>query len=176
MSACLEAGVPVGSGTTGGMDDIPIDERLCREVDGAFLYASNFSLGMNLFFELNAHLARLMSQFPDYSLQMTEIHHTRKVDAPSGTAITLAEGIIENSSYTHWNTNGGSPKEIPIASERIGDTPGTHRITYDSKVDQIEIQHTAHNREGFALGAVLAAEWLRDKTGVFGMKDVLNLR
>jgi 4-hydroxy-tetrahydrodipicolinate reductase len=158
------------------MDDFPKAERLCREVEGAFLYASNFSLGMNLFFELNAHLARLMARFPDYTPHMTEIHHTRKLDAPSGTAITLAEGIIENSSYTRWNTGDGSSKEIPITSERIGDTPGTHRITYDSKVDQIEIQHTAHNREGFALGAVLAAEWLKDKTGVFGMKDVLNLR
>ena len=175
-AAVWKLGVPVVSGTTGWMDDFHKAERLCREVDGAFLYASNFSLGMNLFFELNAHLARLMSQFPEYSLQMTEIHHTRKLDAPSGTAITLAEGIIENSSYTRWNTGGGSAKEIPIASERIGDTPGTHRISYDSKVDQIEIQHTAHNREGFALGAVLAAEWLIDKTGVFGMKDVLNLR
>ena len=173
---CLEAGIPVVSGTTGWMDDFPKAERLCRQVDGAFLYASNFSLGMNLFFELNAHLARLMSQFPDYSLHMTEIHHTRKLDAPSGTAITLAEGIIENSSYTQWNAGNGSSNVIPITSERVGDTPGTHRITYDSKVDQIEIQHTAHNREGFALGAVLAAEWLVDKTGVFGMKDVLNLR
>mgnify|MGYP001818823933 CR=1 FL=1 len=176
VCSCLEHGVPVVSGTTGWMDDFPKAERLCREVEGAFLYASNFSLGMNLFFELNAHLARLMARFPDYSPHMTEIHHTRKLDAPSGTAITLAEGIIENSSYTRWNTGGGSAKEIPIASERIGDTPGTHRISYDSKVDQIEIQHTAHNREGFALGAVLAAEWLIDKTGVFGMKDVLNLR
>lgn len=175
VCSCLEHGVPVVSGTTGWMDDFPKAERLCREVEGAFLYASNFSLGMNLFFELNAYLARLMGQFPDYSPHMTEIHHTRKLDAPSGTAITLAEGIIENSSYTGWNSDGGSSKEIPIASERIGDTPGTHRITYDSKVDQIEIQHTAHNREGFALGAVLAAEWLLDKTGVFGMKDVLNL-
>jgi 4-hydroxy-tetrahydrodipicolinate reductase len=173
---CLEAGVPVVSGTTGWMDDLPIAERLCREVNGAFLYASNFSLGMNLFFELNAHLARLMSQFPDYSIHMTEIHHTRKMDAPSGTAITLAEGIIENSSYTQWNAGNESSKNIPITSERVGDTPGTHRITYESKVDQIEIQHTAHNREGFALGAVVAAEWLVDKTGIFGMKDVLNLR
>jgi len=176
VCACLEHGIPVVSGTTGWMDDFPKAERLCREVDGAFLYASNFSLGMNIFFELNAHLARMMSQFPDYSLHMTEIHHTRKLDAPSGTAITLAEGIMENSSYTEWSADGGSSNVIPIASERVGDTPGTHRVTYDSKVDQIEIQHTAHNREGFALGAVLAAEWLMDKTGVFGMKDVLNLR
>ena len=176
ISKCLEHGVPVVSGTTGWIDDFPIAESLCREVDGAFLYASNFSLGMNLFFELNAHLARLMSQFPDYTLRMTEIHHTRKLDAPSGTAITLAEDIIENSSYTQWSTGSGTSKNIPITSERIGDIPGTHRITYDSKIDQIEIQHTAHNREGFAFGAVLAAEWLVDKTGVFGMKDVLNLR
>ncbi len=176
VCSCLEYGIPVVSGTTGWMDDFPKAEHLCRQVDGAFLYASNFSLGMNLFFALNAHLARLMSQFPDYALHMTEVHHTRKLDAPSGTAISLAEGIIENSAYTEWRTEAGSSEVIPITSERVGDTPGTHRITYDSRVDQIEIQHKAHNREGFALGAVLAAEWLVDKTGVFGMKDVLNLR
>lgn len=174
--ACLEHGVPVVSGTTGWSDDFSKAELLCQELDGAFLYASNFSLGMNLFFELNAHLARLMSGFPDYTLEMTEIHHTRKLDAPSGTAITLAEGIIQNSPYTGWGTDALSAEIIPINSERVGDTPGTHRIAYDSKVDKIEIQHIAHNREGFALGAVLAAEWLLGKKGVFGMKDVLNLR
>jgi 4-hydroxy-tetrahydrodipicolinate reductase len=176
ISACLNHGLPVVSGTTGWLQDFHKAEILCREMDGAFLYASNFSLGMNLFFELNAHLARLMSGFPDYAPAMTEIHHTRKLDAPSGTAITLAEGIIQNSSYTDWGSERTSSRVIPIASERIGDTPGTHRVAYDSKVDRIEIQHTAHNREGFALGAVLAAEWLLGKKGVFGMKDVLNLR
>ncbi|MDM9632068.1 4-hydroxy-tetrahydrodipicolinate reductase [Robiginitalea aurantiaca] len=176
ISACLENGVPVVSGTTGWLDGFPKAELLCRQQNGAFLYASNFSLGVNLFFELNAHLARMMSGFPDYAPTMTEIHHTRKLDAPSGTAITLAEGIIENSTYTAWDSERSSSETIPITSERIGDTPGTHRIAYDSEVDRIEIQHTAHNREGFALGAVLAAEWLIGKKGVFGMRDVLNLR
>jgi 4-hydroxy-tetrahydrodipicolinate reductase len=168
--------LPVVSGTTGWLDDFSKAEHLCTQSGGAFLYASNFSLGMNLFFELNAHLARLMSPFEDYNLKLTEIHHTRKLDAPSGTAITLAEGIIQNSEYKDWSTSQGSSEVIVIASERIGDTPGTHRITYDSSVDRIEVQHTAHNRKGFALGAVLAAEWLVGKKGVFGMKDVLNLR
>jgi 4-hydroxy-tetrahydrodipicolinate reductase len=176
ISACLINGLPVVSGTTGWLEDFSKVEDLCKENDGAFLYASNFSLGMNLFFELNAQLARLMSPFEDYSLKMTEIHHTRKLDAPSGTAISLAEGIIGNSEYKDWSTSQGSSEVIMIASQRIGDTPGTHCIAYDSAVDRIEIQHTAHNREGFALGAVLAAEWLLDKKGVFGMKDVLNLR
>lgn len=174
--ACLEQGVPVVSGTTGWLADFPRAEEFCRQVGGAFLYASNFSLGMNLFFELNEHLARLMSGFPEYAAALTEIHHTRKLDAPSGTAITLAEGIIGNSRYTGWDMDPGGADTLPIASERIGDTPGTHRITYSSATDSIEIQHTAHNREGFALGAVLAAEWLLGRKGVFGMKDVLNLR
>ena len=176
ISSCLKNGLPVVSGTTGWLNDFSKAEHLCKERDGAFLYASNFSLGMNLFFELNAYLAQLMARFPDYSPEMTEIHHTRKLDAPSGTAITLAEGIIGNSRFTNWNTEHGSSDSIQITSERIGDTPGTHRIAYDSSVDRIEIQHSAHNRKGFALGAVLAAEWLLDKKGVYGMKDVLNLR
>jgi 4-hydroxy-tetrahydrodipicolinate reductase len=174
--ACLEQGIPVVSGTTGWLEDFPKAVQRCEQVGGAFLYASNFSLGMNLFFELNEHLARLMSGFPDYAAELAEIHHTRKVDAPSGTAISLAKGIIDNSRYTGWGTEKGEPGRLPIASERIGDTPGTHQVSYTSATDSIEIKHTAHNREGFALGAVLAAEWLLGKKGVFGMKDVLNLR
>lgn len=176
ISRCLRKGVPVVSGTTGWLDRFGEVTRLCEEVGGAFLYASNFSLGMNLFLELNAHLARLMSAAPEYGIQVTEIHHTRKKDAPSGTAISLAEGIMANSPYTGWTIGEGTAGIIPIASRRVGDTPGTHRVSYDCAVDRIEIQHTAHNREGFALGALLAAEWLMGKTGVFGMKDVLNLR
>ena len=174
--SCLKHGLPIVSGTTGWLDDFEKAENLCKEYEGAFLYASNFSLGMNLFFELNARLAQLMTGVSGYEIQMTEIHHTRKLDAPSGTAISLAEGIIENSAYTGWDSDSSSPETIPIHSQRVGDVPGTHRIAYRSAVDQIEIQHTAHNREGFALGAVLATEWLIGKRGIFGMKDVLNLR
>ena len=173
---CLQNGIPVVSGTTGWLEDFEKATDLCRKMDGAFLYASNFSLGVNLFFQLNVQLARLMSGIPGYEVRMTEIHHTRKLDAPSGTAISLAEGIIANSDYEGWDSGMAKQGSIPIESERLGDTPGTHRVAYDSSVDRIEIQHTAHNREGFALGALLAAEWLLDKKGVFGMKDVLNLR
>ena len=174
---CLLEGVPVVSGTTGWLDRYEEVSGLCHEVGGAFLYASNFSLGMNLFFELNAHLARLMSGVSGYEAGITEIHHTRKLDAPSGTAISLAGDIVANSRYTGWDTGGETPEGIlPIVSVREGDVPGTHEVYYDSQVDRIEIRHVAHNREGFALGALLAAEWLPGKQGVFGMKDVLNLR
>ena len=176
ISQCLRNGVPVISGTTGWLDRFEEVTELCVETGGAFLYASNFSLGMNLFFELNAYLAGLMNGIPGYAVGMTEIHHTRKLDAPSGTAISLAEGIIANSGYQSWGVTAGDSGTLPVKSERVGETPGTHRIVYDSAVDRIEIQHTAHNREGFALGALLAAEWIRGKKGVFEMKDVLNLR
>lgn len=176
ISQCLNNGVAVVSGTTGWLDHFDEVARLCETAGGAFLYASNFSLGMNLFFELNAYLARLMTGVPGYEIKMTEIHHTRKLDAPSGTAISLAEGIIANSEYRQWGTADGENGIIPIASRRVGDTPGTHQVSYQSGVDAIEITHIAHNREGFALGALLAAEWLVGKKGVFEMKDVLNLR
>lgn len=173
---CLRNGVPVVSGTTGWLERFAEVSTLCEALGGAFLYASNFSLGMNLFFELNATLARLMAAAPGYRAHMTEIHHTRKLDAPSGTAISLAEGIIAQGGYHSWRSEGPETDGvIPIRSERTGDTPGTHRVVYDSPVDRIEIQHTAHTREGFALGALLAAEWLVGKKGVFGMRDVLNL-
>lgn len=176
ISQCLRNGVPVISGTTGWLADFDKVTELCRAEDGAFLYASNFSLGVNLFFELNRYLSRLMSGVPGYSVGMTEIHHTGKKDAPSGTAITLAEGIIANSDYRSWSLGEKDPESIPIISERTGEVPGTHRVAYDSETDRIEIQHTAHSREGFAQGALLAAEWLVGKKGVFEMRDVLNLR
>lgn len=175
IGTCLRNGVPVVSGTTGWLEHFPEIADLCRRENGSFLYASNFSLGMNLFFELNAYLARLVSGVSGYTARVNEIHHTRKLDTPSGTAISLAEGIIATSNYTAWGGKEGQKGVIPIRSERTGDTPGTHRVTYDSSVDRIEIQHTAHNRDGFALGALLAAEWLPGKKGVFSMKDVLNL-
>ena len=176
ISQCLRNGIPVISGTTGWLADYDKVTELCRAQDGAFLYASNFSLGVNLFFELNRHLSRLMSGVPGYSVQMTEIHHSGKKDAPSGTAISLAEGIIAHSDYQSWSLGEKGHGIIPVVSKRTGDVPGTHRIAYESEVDRIEIQHTAHNREGFAQGALLAAQWLVGKKGVFGMKDVLNLR
>jgi 4-hydroxy-tetrahydrodipicolinate reductase len=149
---------------------------LCKKNNGAFIYASNFSLGVNLFFELNSYLAKLMASQDQYKVVMEEIHHTQKLDAPSGTAITLAEGVIDNTNYIDWKLDSAGDREIPITAKRIADTPGTHTVSYESEVDGIEIKHTAHNREGFALGAVIAAEWIVGKTGVFTMKDVLNLR
>ena len=172
---CLEHNVPIISGTTGWLEDYPKAVELCKEKNGAFIYASNFSLGVNLFFELNSYLAKLMASQDQYKVAMEEIHHTQKLDAPSGTAITLAEGVIHQTNYTNWKLDSAGDKEIAITAMRIADTPGTHTVTYESEVDGIEIKHTAHNREGFALGAVIAAEWIVGKTGVFTMKDVLNL-
>ena len=163
------------SGTTGWLDHYQEMVALCKEKKGAFIYASNYSLGVNLFFELNKKLAKMMNPVEGYSINMEEIHHTQKLDAPSGTAITLAEGIIDNSNKTGWQLDQGDQSTIPIVAKRIEQVPGTHTVTYSSEVDDIEITHTAHNRNGFALGAVVAAEWLKDKTGIFGMKDVLGL-
>jgi 4-hydroxy-tetrahydrodipicolinate reductase len=175
ITLCLENGVPVVSGTTGWLENYENAVALCQQMKGAFIYASNFSLGVNLFFELNRKLAELMQPFQQYSVSLEEIHHTRKLDAPSGTAITLAEGIIENSAYTGWSLDQTKLNAIPIVAKRIADVPGTHLVSYNSSIDQIEIKHTAHNRDGFALGAIVAAEWLFGKTGVFSMKDVLNI-
>jgi 4-hydroxy-tetrahydrodipicolinate reductase len=175
ITLCLENGVPVVSGTTGWLENYENAVALCQQMKGAFIYASNFSLGVNLFFELNRKLAELMQPFQQYSVSLEEIHHTRKLDAPSGTAITLAEGIIENTAYTGWSLDQTKLNAIPIDAKRIADVPGTHLVSYNSSIDQIEIKHTAHNRDGFALGAIVAAEWLFGKTGVFSMKDVLNI-
>ncbi len=175
LTNCFNANVPVVSGTTGWLEHYEQMVLLCKEKKGGFIYASNYSLGVNLFFELNKKLASMMKPLEGYNISMEEIHHTEKLDAPSGTAITLAEGIIENSSKNNWQLDTGDKNTIPIIAKRIDKVPGTHTVTYSSLVDDIEIKHTAHNRNGFALGAVVAAEWLKDKTGVFGMKDVLGL-
>jgi 4-hydroxy-tetrahydrodipicolinate reductase len=176
ISNCFNNNVPVISGTTGWLEKHKEAVDLCIEKKGAFIYASNFSLGVNIFFELNNQLAKMMDNLRDYNITMEEIHHTKKLDAPSGTAITLAEGIIENSAKTNWELDGKNTSEtIPIVAKRIPDVPGTHTIDYTSEVDTIEITHTAHSRKGFALGAVVAAEWILNKTGVFTMKDVLNI-
>ncbi len=179
ITNCFQNKVPVISGTTGWLEKYDDAIAVCKEQSGSFIYASNFSLGVNIFFELNKHLSKMMNALEDYKVSMEEIHHTKKLDAPSGTAITLAEGIIENSSKEKWQleTENSSVQqdEIPIVAKRIPDVPGTHVINYDSEVDSIEIKHTAHSRKGFALGAVVAAEWLIGKTGVYTMKDVLNI-
>ena len=177
ISNCIKNKVPVISGTTGWLDKHHEAIELCEKEKGAFIYASNFSLGVNIFFELNKQLAKMMNSLENYNISIEEIHHMKKLDAPSGTAITIAEGIIENSSKENWELGENSSKEnIPIVAKRISEVPGTHTIWYDSKVDIIEIKHTAHSRKGFALGAVVAAEWIIGKTGVFSMKDVLNIR
>lgn len=177
ISKCINNNVPVVSGTTGWLDKYDAAVDLCKEKKGAFIYASNFSLGVNLFFELNKQLAKMMNNLNDYNTTIEEIHHTKKLDAPSGTAITLAEGVIENSDFKKWELNGETSNEnIPITAIRTPDVPGTHTITYASEIDTIDIKHTAHNRKGFALGAVVAAEWLAKKTGIYSMRDVLNIK
>ena len=176
ITNCFNNGVPVVSGTTGWLDKYEDAIAICKEKNSGFISATNFSLGVNIFFELNEQLAKMMANLKEYNITMEEIHHTKKLDAPSGTAITLADGIIINSDKKNWALNVTNPKdEIPIVSKRIPNVPGTHSIKYDSEIDTIDIKHTAHNRDGFALGAVIAAEWLVDKKGVFSMKDVLGL-
>lgn len=175
ISECLNNGIPVISGTTGWLNDYDKMVTLCQEKNGAFIYGSNFSLGVNLFFELNIYLAKIMSKFDSYKVEMEEIHHTQKLDAPSGTAISLANGIIENSNYDSWTMENPTENQIKIDAKRIDSVPGTHSVFYNSEVDSIEIKHTAQNREGFALGSIIAAEWLQYKKGVFTMRDVLEL-
>ena len=176
ITNCFKNGIPVVSGTTGWLDKFDDALTICKENNGGFISATNFSLGVNIFFELNEQLAKMMANLKAYNISMEEIHHTKKLDAPSGTAITLANGIIKNSDKKNWTldvTNQGD--EIPIIAKRIDDLSGTHTVSYNSSIDTIDIKHTAHNRDGFALGAVIAAEWLVDKRGVFSMKDVLGL-
>lgn len=177
ITNCLNNNVPVVSGTTGWLDNYDKAVALCKEKNGGFIYASNFSLGVNIFFELNKTLAKMMSNLNQYNVTMEEIHHTKKLDAPSGTAITLAEGVIDNNNnYEDWKLDESDKStSIPIVAKRIEDVPGTHTVNYESEVDSINIEHVAHNRQGFALGAVVAAEWLVGKTGVFSMNDVLNI-
>jgi 4-hydroxy-tetrahydrodipicolinate reductase len=176
ITACINQGVPVVSGTTGWLSHYSDMVTLCTEQGGAFLYGSNFSLGVNLFFELNTYLAQMMSKFNSYHVSMEEIHHTQKLDKPSGTAITLAESIVQNTGLSNWTIDQPATDSLYIDVQRIEDVPGTHSVTYNSDVDYIEIKHVAHNREGFALGSVVAAEWILGKQGVFSMKDVLDLK
>lgn len=175
IKTCLENNIPVICGTTGWLERKPEIEKIAVENNTAFLYGSNFSLGVNLFFALNENLAKMMNKFSEYNCQLEEIHHIHKLDAPSGTAISLAEGIISNSEFEAWKLDETKGKELGIFAIRENEVPGTHSVFYRSEVDEIEIKHTAYNRNGFALGAVIAAEWIADKKGVFGMKDVLGL-
>lgn len=175
---CMDAGVPVVSGTTGWLDRWEEVVGYCREKGGGFFYASNFSIGVNIFFRLNKYLAKMMDNFRDYKIFIEETHHIHKLDAPSGTAITLAEGIIKNhSAYRSWKLYQGEElgeDVLPVAAKRIGEVPGIHGVTYKSAVDEIEIRHSAFSREGFAQGAVFAAEFLFGKKGVYGMDDLLS--
>lgn len=180
MKIAFSHKVSVICGTTGWLDAFEEVCNSCMKEGVAFLYASNFSLGVNLFFALNKQLALLMEPHP-YKTSIEEIHHTQKLDAPSGTAISLAEGVLQHSDYTQWSLAGNEPTEnvtndLLITSKREGSVPGTHFVRYDSDIDRIEISHTAHNRNGFALGAVVAAEWILNKKGVFSMSDVLAMK
>lgn len=177
IKKAISYGIPVVSGSTGWTDRIEEIKEYCTKNNGAFIHTNNFSIGVNIFFEVNKRLAALMNDHPDYSIQLEEIHHTQKKDAPSGTAVTLAEQILQNiDRKKKWvNHVSDHPEELEIISLRIDPAAGTHKVKYSSDIDDIEIIHTAHNRKGFALGAVLAAEFIKDKKGVFSMKDVLHL-
>ncbi|MDE3234728.1 MAG: 4-hydroxy-tetrahydrodipicolinate reductase [Bacteroidota bacterium] len=174
---CLELGLPVVCGSTGWLDKWNEVEEYCKAQNGTLIYASNYSIGVNLFFELNKYLASLMSRHPEYAVQLEEIHHTQKKDAPSGTAITLAEQVLQHiKTKKQWvNHISDNEEDLEIVSERIDPAPGTHKIKYQSPIDDIEIIHTAHNRKGFAGGAVLAAEFTKGRKGIFSMKEVLGL-
>ena len=184
---CLNAGVPIVVGTTGWYDSLPQLKEKFERSSTAMMYASNFSVGVNVFFHVNKVLAKLMNNYPYYDIQVEEIHHTQKLDSPSGTAITIAEGIIENlDSKKEWvkalnidgETTGDAVKndQLLIESFRIDSVPGTHTVIYDSEVDSIEFKHTAHNRNGFALGAVLAAEWIQGKEGFYSVEDMFDFK
>ena len=176
VKKALNFDIPLVCGSTGWLKNFEAAKQLCSERKGTFIYASNYSVGVNIFFEINKKLAELIEPHKDYEVQVTETHHTTKKDAPSGTAITIAEQILKTiKRKKNWvNYISDNPEELEIISERIESVAGTHRVKYSSTVDDIEIIHTAHNRQGFALGAVLAAEFIVGKKGVFEMRDVLG--
>lgn len=176
ISKCLSSSVPVVSGTTGWLKDYDKAVDLCKKNNTSFLHSTNFSIGVNLLFRLNSELARQMARYNDYAVTIEEIHHTKKLDAPSGTAITLAEGIIsQHPGYSKWGTADTIEKDaVPVASFREGLVPGTHTITWDSEIDLISLHHEAKNRKGLALGAVVAAEFINSKKGIFTMNDVMG--
>ncbi|MEX1002705.1 MAG: 4-hydroxy-tetrahydrodipicolinate reductase [Crocinitomicaceae bacterium] len=176
---CIDHNLPIVIGTTGWYDQFTALKNYCEKQKGAFLYATNFSLGVNIFFEMNRKLAEIMSSFKNYSAAVNEIHHTEKLDTPSGTAITIAEELIErHQGYSKWEnvkkSKLSNPEILSVTSVRLPEVPGTHEVSYSSTIDTIEMTHTAHSREGFGLGSILAAEWLIGKKGIYTMKDVLN--
>jgi 4-hydroxy-tetrahydrodipicolinate reductase len=177
VTACLRQGLPVVCGSTGWLHHFEEAQALAAEVNGSLFYASNYSVGVNLFFHFNEYMAAKMHHFGGYDVAVREIHHTQKIDQPSGTALTTAEALIRHfPSKTIWrNEPAEAANELAIISERTGDAVGTHIVTYSSAVDTIELKHEAHSREGFALGALMAAEWLPGRVGVFGMKELLDL-
>lgn len=175
INICLEASTPIVVGTTGWYDHFDAVRESVAQNDGSLLHATNCSIGVNLFFKLNKSLAKMMNQHPDYQIKLEETHHTEKLDAPSGTAISLADGIIDNSERKDLWVKGEAHahNQLSVVSHRTENVPGTHQINYTSEIDDIEIKHTAHNRKGFAIGAVVAAEYIVDKKGIFTMEDVL---
>lgn len=175
ISKALEAGIPIVSGTTGWLKKYDEMVNLCENRNGSFIYASNFSVGVNLFFSINEYAAKLMADWNEYDVTVEEIHHLEKKDAPSGTAITIAEGILKHSNKENWKLNTSEENSLNVTAKRREDVKGTHIVSYDSPIDTISFKHEAHSREGFAKGAILAAEWLKDKKGVFTMKDVLMI-
>jgi 4-hydroxy-tetrahydrodipicolinate reductase len=175
IAMCFDAGVPVVSGTTGWLAQFDKITKLCEERNGSFIYASNFSVGVNLFFSLNEQLAKLMRPWNAYTASIEEIHHTEKKDAPSGTAISLAKGIFKHNEKKAWKLDEGSETEIEIIAKRIDAVNGTHIVSYTSEIDTISIKHEAHSRDGFAIGALLAAAWILGKKGIYSMNDVLGI-
>ena len=174
IKLALDSSVPIISGTTGWLEKYNEIVEYSKNTGTSFMYASNYSLGVNLFFELNKKLTILLNKHDQYKIALQEIHHTEKIDKPSGTALTLVEDIIKDTDYEDWSFKNNTNKTIKMESVRENNVPGTHKVKYDSGIDSIEITHTAHSRKGFALGAVVAAEWIIDKKGVFNMTDMIN--
>ena len=177
MIKCFDAGLPVVVGTTGWYEKADEVKKLCTEKNGCLFYTSNFSIGVNIFFKMNEYLAKMMDPYPDYNVSLEEVHHVHKLDSPSGTAISLAKQIIGNVKRKgkYVNAKSAKPEELEIISKRIDEVPGTHSVKYFSAIDDIEIIHTAHNRKGFATGAVLASEFVKGKMGIYGMNDLMQL-
>lgn len=176
LKKCFDMGIPVVCGTTGWLEHFEEIVSICEQKEASLLYASNFSLGVNIFFHFNKAMAKVMENFPEYQVRIDEIHHTEKLDAPSGTAISIANDLLPFRDKIKWESEKESADSIPIYAYRKPDVKGTHTVTYSSKIDTLSIHHEAHNRDGFALGAILAAEWLKDKKGVYNMNDVLQLQ